>query len=208
MTKKRSRRSVTSPLSSLWMVPLAGLTVGTSALAAGETTSVWLTKQDLSQALTQQGNVAFGADASSGYNTIFVDENTSFQTFDGLGASLTDSSAWLLKYKVSAATQSAVMNQLFSPTQGIGLSWLRQPMGASDLSASGNYSYDDMPAGQSDDANLSHFSIAHDEAYIIPLLKQALALNPSAKVMITPWSPPAWMKSNGSMNAGSGARWV
>lgn len=203
MTKKRSRRLETSPLNALWMVPLAGLAVGTPALASGETTSVWLTKQDLSQALTQQGNVSFGADASSGYNTIYVDENTTFQTFDGLGASLTDSSAWLLKYKVSAATQSAVMTQLFSPTQGIGVSWLRQPMGASDLSASGNYSYDDMPSGQTDDANLSHFSIAHDETYIIPLLKQALTLNPNIKVMITPWSPPAWMKSNGSMNAGS-----
>lgn len=187
----------------LLMVPLAGLMASAPALAAGETTNVWLTKQDLSQALQQQGNVTFATDSSAGMNTIYVDENTTYQSLDGLGASLTDSSAWLIKNKLSAANQSAVMSKLFDPVNGIGISWLRQPMGASDFAVNGNYSYDDLPAGQQDDLSLSHFSIAHDEAYIIPLLKQALALNPNIKVMLTPWSPPAWMKANGSMNGGT-----
>ncbi|WP_224366047.1 carbohydrate-binding protein [Hyalangium versicolor] len=202
MTKTYLQRSLSSLLSSLRLVPLAGLVAGASAHAAGETANVWLTKQDLSQALQQQGNVAFTADASAGLNTIFVDENTAYQTMDGIGASLTDSSAWLIKNKLSAATQTSVMSKLFDPVNGIGVSFLRQPMGASDFAVNGNYSYDDMPSGQRDDTNLSHFTIAHDEAYVLPLLRQALTLNPNLKVMITPWSAPAWMKTNGSMNGG------
>ena len=75
-------------------------------------------------------------------------------------------------------------------------------MGATDFSASGNYSYDDMPAGQTD-PNLTNFSVAHDAAYIIPLVKQALSINPSTKVVALPWSPPAWMKTTGTMNGGN-----
>jgi glucosylceramidase len=75
-------------------------------------------------------------------------------------------------------------------------------MGATDFSASGNYSYDDMPPGQTD-PNLTNFSIAHDAAYIIPLVKQALSINPNVKVAALPWSPPAWMKSTGTMNGGN-----
>jgi glucosylceramidase len=94
------------------------------------------------------------------------------------------------------------MQQLFSPSGGIDISFLRQPMGATDFSASGNYSYDDMPSGQTD-PNLTNFSVAHDTAYIIPLLKQALVLNPNIKVVALPWSPPAWIKSTGTMNGGN-----
>jgi glucosylceramidase len=121
---------------------------------------------------------------------------------DGFGASLTDSAAWLVSNKLTAAQQTALWQSLFSPTAGIGISFLRQPMGASDFSASGNYSYDDLPAGQTD-TNLANFSIAHDTRYIIPLLQQALAVNPAINVIAVPWSPPAWMKTSGTMNGGN-----
>ena len=61
---------------------------------------------------------------------------------------------------------------------------------------SGNYSYDDVPYGQTD-PHLAQFSIAHDTPYIVPLLRQVLAINPAAKVVALPWSPPAWMKVTG-----------
>jgi glucosylceramidase len=121
---------------------------------------------------------------------------------DGFGASLTDSAAWLVSNKLTAAQQTALWQSLFRPTAGIGISFLRQPMGASDFSASGNYSYDDLPAGQTD-TNLASFSIAHDTTYIIPLLQQALAVNPAINVIAVPWSPPAWMKTSGTMNGGN-----
>jgi glucosylceramidase len=94
------------------------------------------------------------------------------------------------------------MQELFSPSSGIGISFLRQPMGATDFSSNGNYSYDDMPLGQTD-PSLTNFSIAHDSAYIVPLVKQALSINPNIKVVALPWSPPAWMKLSGTMNGGN-----
>jgi len=78
---------------------------------------------------------------------------------------------------------------------------VRNPMGASDL-ARFHYSYDDLPAGQTD-PNLTNFSIAHDQVDIIPLVQQARQLNPQLKIMATPWSPPGWMKDSGSLIGGS-----
>jgi glucosylceramidase len=71
-------------------------------------------------------------------------------------------------------------------------------MGASDFVAGPHYTYDDVPAGETD-FGLRHFSIAHDRTEILPLLRQARALNPNLKIMATPWSPPAWMKTNDSL---------
>jgi glucosylceramidase len=78
---------------------------------------------------------------------------------------------------------------------------VRNPMGASDL-ARFHYSYDDLPAGQTD-PDLAQFSIAHDQVDIIPLVRQARQLNPRLKTMASPWSPPGWMKDSGSMIGGS-----
>ncbi len=75
-------------------------------------------------------------------------------------------------------------------------------MGASDLSAQGNFSYDDQPSG-STDVNLTSFSIAKDLTYTVPTLQQALAINPQIKIEMLPWSPPAWMKLSGTMNGGN-----
>ncbi|MGH3180129.1 MAG: hypothetical protein ACRDPF_40430, partial [Streptosporangiaceae bacterium] len=67
--------------------------------------------------------------------------------------------------------------------------------------ATADYTYDDLPAGQTDFAQ-QHFSIAHDQAQILPLLRQAEALNPHLQIIASPWSPPAWMKTNGSLIGG------
>jgi len=66
---------------------------------------------------------------------------------------------------------------------GIGLGFLRNPMGASDL-ARGNYTYDDMPSGQTD-ASLAHFTISHDLADVVPLTKQAVSSTPTSRS----WAP-------------------
>jgi len=85
--------------------------------------------------------------------------------------------------------------------RGIGVSALRQPIGSSDFTDEPHYTYDDMPPGQTDFA-LAHFSIAHDRAQILPLLRRARALNPRLTVIATPWSPPAWMKTTDSLVGG------
>lgn len=152
--------------------------------------------------LQAQPSVAFASGGNSGGLVITVDATSQYQQMDGFGCSLTDSSAWLIWNKLSASQQAQLMQQLFSPSAGIGISFLRQPMGATDFSASGNYSYDDMPSGQTD-LNLTNFSITHDAAYIIPLVQQSLSINPNIKVAALPWSPPAWMKTTGTMNGGN-----
>lgn len=181
-----------SILFSVIMALLASL-VARPALAAGETVSVWVTTPDQSKLLQQQANLTFAADSGSNPLTITVNPATTYQQIDGWGASLTDSSAYLI-YNSSART--TIMNDLFNTSTGIGLSFLRQPIGASDFSRSGNYNFDNTCC------DLNDFSISHDNAYIIPLLTQARSINSSVKVMITPWSPPGWMKTSGSMIGG------
>ena len=167
----------------------------------GPSAQIVVTTGDQSKLLAAQPAAEFGTGGSENTQVIAVNEANRYQPIDGFGASLTDSAAWVIWNDLSPSQQSSLMQQLFSPTGGIGLSFLRQPMGASDFAVNGNYSYDDVPAGQTD-PQLAHFSVAHDNAYIIPLLQQALALNPQTKIVALPWSPPAWMKRGGTMNGG------
>ena len=180
--------------------PGQGSPAQTTSTGTGPSVQVVETTGDQTMLLQAQPAISFSSASSSGL-VITVDATTQYQQMDGVGGSLTDSSAWLIWNKLNASQQTTLMQQLFSPSDGIGISFLRQPMGATDFSASGNYSYDDMPAGQTD-PNLTNFSIAHDAAYIIPLVKQALSINPNIKVVALPWSPPAWMKTTGTMNGG------
>jgi glucosylceramidase len=159
----------------------------------------WLTTPDGTLKMRDRGTVDFHRGGSANL-TITVDPSRRYQRMDGFGASITDSSAHVL-YRLNRATRTATMKRLFSTTDGDGLSVLRQPMGASDFVAHDFYTYDDLPPGRTDYA-MRHFSIAHDRAQILPLLRQALALNPGIKVIGSPWSPPAWMKTNGSLIGG------
>ena len=104
-------------------------------------------------------------------------------------------------YRLSPAARDATMRSLFDPVHGDGLDYLRQPIGASDFVATAAYTYDDLPAGQTDYAQ-QHFSIAHDQAQILPLLRQSETLNPRLQIVASPWSPPAWMKTGGSLIGG------
>ncbi|MFC5032889.1 glucan endo-1,6-beta-glucosidase [Streptomyces sp. So13.3] len=161
---------------------------------------VWLTTADESAQLQRQAPVAFHPGGSD-LTTITVDPTQHFQQMDGFGGALTDSSAAVLG-ALPSATRDAAMRQLFDPTSGIGVSFLRQPVGSSDFTATPtHYTYDDVPAGQTD-FSLRRFSIAHDQQQILPLLRQAKRLNPQLTVMATPWSPPAWMKDSGSLVGG------
>ena len=177
---------------------IAGPSPGAAHAASGPAVSVWETTANQSQLLAPQAGATFNAGNGSASQTITVNPAATYQSMTGFGASFTDSSAWLV---ANSPLRSQIMTKLFSPTSGIGLDFLRQPIGASDFSQS-LFSYDDLPSGQTDPA-LAHFSIAHDNAYILPVLQQALSLNPNVTIMATPWSPPGWMKSSGSMIGGS-----
>jgi glucosylceramidase len=162
---------------------------------------VYVTTGDRSQLLARAPDLPFGVSSTVGVPTIEVSPDQRFQEIVGFGASLTDASAWLIQNRLSAAQREALLRELYGREPGIGFSFVRVDMGASDFSLR-QYSYDDVPAGQSDVA-LAHFSIEPDRAETIPILTRALAINPSLTVMASPWSAPAWMKTTGSMIKGT-----
>ncbi|UOZ04962.1 glycoside hydrolase [Amycolatopsis sp. WQ 127309] len=171
-----------------------------AGVRAGDVTQ-WTTRADqrtepVSTVIPSVQRATAGTPPTPG-TTVYVDPTQKFQTVSGFGASITDSAAANL-YRLDETQRAAVLKRLFDPAAGAGISFLRQPIGASDFAVGSAYSYDDMPPGQTD-PHLEHFSIAHDEKQIIPLLKQAKALNPQLTVMASPWSPPGWMKTSGSM---------
>jgi glucosylceramidase len=128
---------------------------------------------------------------------IVVDRGQAHQTMLGHGAAMTDASAYvLMNLKAKNPTLFAhVMKRLFAPKAGAGFSFLRLPMGTSDYTATKTYStYCDEES-----PDLRKFSTAHDAKYIIPALKEALKLNPEIRILGSPWSPPAWMKTNGAL---------
>ncbi len=173
-----------------------------AALLRAQTVNVWLTTDDQKTLLQPQAAISFASGTSLSVPTVFMNESERSQTIEGFGASFTDSSAWLMNNKiVPASSLPAVMNSLFDHKSGIGISFVRNPMGASDLART-IYSYDDQPAG-STDPNLASFSIAHDQSDIIPLVLEAKRINPRLKIMANPWSPPGWMKTSGSMIGGA-----
>ncbi|MBK1878477.1 glycoside hydrolase family 30 protein, partial [Pelagicoccus mobilis] len=175
---------------------LGGLFCG--AIALGETeVEVWLTTESLDVTLEQQEDVLFKDDGSGGGLIVDIDEDTQYQTIDGWGVSLTGASSWLITERLSDAKRQEVMESLFGPT-GIGLSMLRQTIGASDFNLS-TYSYND---GE-EDPQLERFSIERDREYILPRIRDALSINPQIKVMGSPWSPPGWMKSSGDLIGGT-----
>ncbi len=171
----------------------------TQANARNTRVEMYESTTDLQESLQKKDPLKFSATRLPAL-TVTVDTAKTYQQIEGFGASITDSSGWLLYNKLDTAQRKDLMDKLFHPVDGIGLSFLRQPMGASDF-ALADYSYDDLPQGQTD-PDMKHFSIARDESYIIPALREALALNPQLKVVATPWSPPGWMKTSGSLIQG------
>lgn len=159
----------------------------------------WLTKADQSALLQKQTTIlGFGTTANT-YPNIDVDSSTAYQSVDGFGFTLTGSSAQLIN-TMSAGAKSSLLNELFS-SAGIGISYLRVSIGASDLSPS-VFSYNDLPAGQTD-PTLANFGLSQDLTHLVPILKEILLINPNIKIMGSPWSPPVWMKDNGSSIGGS-----
>jgi glucosylceramidase len=167
-----------------------------------DTVNVWLTRgDDENTRLEARPALTFQAGAGSHSTKINLDPIARYQTMEGFGAAVTDSAAWLIQNELSGEQRNALMETLFSSTNGIGLSYVRIPMGASDFALTA-YTYDDMPIGQTD-PTLANFSIAHDLDYIIPTLLDVQAVNPDVRFMATPWSPPAWMKNPQTLFGGS-----
>ena len=163
--------------------------------------AAWMTTGDQLSLLQKQSVVLSFGNTANAFPFIDVDSTQQYQSMDGFGYTLTGGSAYVIN-QMNPADKTNLLKELFGNQENaIGISYLRLSIGASDLNAS-VFSYDDMPAGQTD-VNLDHFSLNPDKADLIPLLKEIVAINPSIKFLSTPWSPPVWMKDNGSSTGGS-----
>jgi glucosylceramidase len=130
-----------------------------------------------------------------------VDGATTYQSMDGFGYTLTGGSAYVVN-RMPAAARDALLRELFARDHSsLGVSYLRLSIGASDLDAA-PFTYDEMPAGQTD-PTLASFTIEKDRAALLPVLEQILAINPGLPLLATPWTAPRWMKDNGAYAGGS-----
>src|SRR6185312_6376972 len=141
------------------------------AAQAAPRVQVWETTVDQVKLLARQPDLSLRPLKTPAGTVITVDPGQAFQTMTGFGAAMTDASAYVLDHDLTPAQRDAVLADLFAPGN-LHLSFTRLTIGASDFS-SVDYSYDDMPKGQSD-PKLEHFSIAPAEADVVPLVKAAL----------------------------------
>jgi len=181
---------------------LGALLLGSAATINAQTTkaSLWLTKADRSVLFEQQKESLTFKTGEAGGTTITVDDKQHYQPIDGFGFALTGGSAMHI-IRMSAGSRAALLKNLFAVTgNDIGISYLRLSIGASDLNEK-VFSYDDMPNGQTD-PTLKHFDLGADKTDVIPVMKQILAINPAIKILGSPWSPPAWMKTNNDTRGG------
>lgn len=170
------------------------------AAVDAQTVQSWLTTPDRTNLVALQRPTRFHrAKAVSG--VIRVDDATTYQVIDGFGHAVTGGTAQLMM-KMSPAARHALLEDLFGDRPGQrNMSYIRVSVGASDMNES-VYTYDDMPEGAKD-PTLAHFSLAPDEAYVIPVLREILAIHPGLSILASPWSAPSWMKDNGKPKGGT-----
>jgi len=153
---------------------------------AGDVT-IFVTTSNRSQDFRKQ-STDFSEKSNMSPTTIKLEPSTRFQTMDGFGAAITGSTAYNLM-QMTKENRTKFLKETFSPTEGMGLSYVRISIGCSDFSLS-EYTYCDTPG-------IENFALQEEEIkYIFPVLREILAINPSVKIMASPWTAPRWMKVN------------
>jgi glucosylceramidase len=164
--------------------------------AQSNSVNVWQTNTDRSALFEQQPSMALNA-SHGNEQTISIDDSKAYQKMDGFGFALTGGSAMLI-IRMNAGARNKLLHRLFDTTgNSIGVTYLRLSIGSSDLNEK-VFSYDDI-AG---DTLLSHFDLAEDKTDVIPVMQEILKINPHIKILGSPWSPPAWMKTNNDTRGG------
>jgi len=175
--------------------------VTTPPVTTSSDVSLWLTRADKTTLLQKQTAVMNFTTTTNQNPTITVDTTQTYQSIDGFGFALTGGSAYLIN-RLAATDRAALVKELFgTDSTGIGISYIRVSLGASDLS-NNVFTYDDIPAGQTD-TTLQYFSLDPEKYDLIPLLQQILTVNPNIKILACPWTAPLWMKTANNSIGGS-----
>ena len=178
-------------------VRLAAAGVGAfSAINAAAVSPIEVRLTAGSKRFAAEPPLAWKAAAGAPAGGIVLDPDNTYQELLGFGAAFTDAACYLCN-QLAPDSRERLFRELFDRTE-MGFSACRTCIGASDYSRNA-YSYDEGAP----DPELSRFSIEHDREYILPMLRLARRINPELFLLATPWSPPGWMKFNGSMLGGS-----
>jgi glucosylceramidase len=200
MTYETSRREFLG-ISALGLaaavVPSAAGEQAPMAARPGDGTEIttWVTSGEQRFAPATPAHWRPAPDTSSG-DRILLDPGKKFQEILGFGGAFTDASCYTF-HQLEAPAREQLFHEMFHPRE-MGLSVCRICVGASDYSVK-LYSFDEGDP----DPDLARFSIEHDREYILPVLRQARQANPDLFLFSSPWSPPGWMKFNGTMLGGS-----
>ncbi len=157
---------------------------------------VFRTTRNTTDRLTSKDPLTFRRQ-ETGLPSVLVDTHKQFQSLEGFGGAFTESAANTF-FKLDPDLRSEILEAYFDPVKGNGYSLCRTHINSCDFSL-GNYAYTEVPG----DVELRHFSIERDRHQLIPLIKEAAcAAHGQLRLLASPWSPPAWMKTNGQMNHG------
>jgi glucosylceramidase len=165
-----------------------------------QSAQIWVSSGDKSMLLEKTKLSKFRGERDPSAIDILLLPEKSFQRVEGFGAALTGSSAFILQNKMNSKARAKTLKALFNNEKGIGISYMRLTMGASDFSLA-DFTYNDLPSGDKD-FDLVAFSLSQDTLDIIPVMKEIMRYQPRIQIMATPWSPPAWMKTNGRLAGG------
>ncbi len=188
-----SRRGFLKAASATAAVLAAGK--GHSAWAAGKAAQVWATSG--SKRYAKQDALGWKPVSDVRADAIVLNPTAPRQEILGFGGALTDATCYVLS-QLKADERAAVMHELFAPEE-MALNVCRTCIGASDYSRSA-YTFDES---ETPDPELKKFSIDHDKGYILPMLREARKANPELYLFSSPWTPPGWMKTGGSMLGGA-----
>lgn len=186
------------PLKLGWLL-LIILQLTATAFAAGPVSArAFVTDPAYPEKYLQPSGLGIERNAKAG-TTLAINPLAVFQEIEGFGAAITDSTVITLN-ALPAAKRQQILRSIFHPAEGMNMNYLRVPIGASDFGTN-VYTYLDLPPGQEDPkADKFDFSRA---APTVQMLKEIKAINPGIRLLLSPWSPPAWMKDSGRLEGGS-----
>lgn len=161
----------------------------------------WITTADRTSLFQPSPERLAFHNSPAGGPAIVIDPGLQMQSIDGFGFALTGGSAELLM-KMSREARANTLRPLFaSDGNHLGVSYLRLTIGASDMNRF-VYSYDDLAAGETD-FELKKFDLGQDRKDVLPVLQEILAIAPGIRILGSPWSAPAWMKTNHDVRGGA-----
>lgn len=176
-----------NPLNLFLLILTLSISASCEKTGSDDNITIYVTTNNGSQNLDKQ-TIEFSNNSNMSSTTIMLDPTTRYQTMDGFGAAITGSTAFNL-LQMTQENRIKFLKDTFSPTEGLGHSYVRISIGCSDFSLS-EYSLCDTPG-------IENFGLTSEETdYVIPVLKEILEINPELKIMGSPWTPPQWMKVN------------